>query len=445
MTVAVWTGVVLLGGIGAVLRFLVDRAVSKRVARPFPFGTLVVNLSGALLLGFFAGLALSPHVALLAGTAFVGSYTTFSTWMLETQRLGEERQVVSAFANIAVSVVLGLAAAWLGQCDRSRAVTDYLKLTAYFDERLRHGDRFLSDALLDLYGDNAVATSVVLRGIASFGPHHVLRSDQSLSLSEDSPIAVAAVDTADKMAGLADQVSAMVSRGLVTLERAHLGGSAPPPDAAKLTVYVGRQDRADGRPAYRAVCEVLHRHGFAGASVFLGVDGTARGQRKTGPLLQPQHGRAGDDHRGRNRRAGCRRAPRTRNAVARAAFHDRASTAVQTRRRSCWPVRRPCRPPMTAGAPLWQKLMVYTSEAELHDGTPIHRAIVRRLFESRAASGATVLRGIWGFHGDHEPHGDKLDSAGPPGAGDHDRRRRPRRGSRRASTSSTSSPASTGW
>jgi CrcB protein len=54
-------------------------------------------------------------VALLAGTGFVGSYTTFSTWMLETQRLAEERQVVAAFANIAVSVVLGLAAAWLGQ------------------------------------------------------------------------------------------------------------------------------------------------------------------------------------------------------------------------------------------------------------------------------------------------------------------------------------------
>jgi fluoride exporter len=115
MTVAIWAGVVLIGGVGAVLRFLVDRTVTKRVGRPFPFGTLVVNLSGATLLGFFAGLALSPHVALLAGTAFVGSYTTFSTWMLETQRLSEERQVVSAFANIAVSVVLGLAAAWLGQ------------------------------------------------------------------------------------------------------------------------------------------------------------------------------------------------------------------------------------------------------------------------------------------------------------------------------------------
>jgi fluoride exporter len=114
MTAAVWTGVLLLGGVGAVLRFLIDRAVSRRAARPFPFGTLVVNVSGALLLGFLAGLALRPHLALLVGTAFVGSYTTFSTWMLETQRLGEERQVWPAVANIVVSVVLGLAAAWLG-------------------------------------------------------------------------------------------------------------------------------------------------------------------------------------------------------------------------------------------------------------------------------------------------------------------------------------------
>jgi PII-like signaling protein len=60
------------------------------------------------------------------------------------------------------------------------------------------------------------------------------------------------------------------------------------------------------------------------------------------------------------------------------------------------------------GRPLWQKLMVYTSEATLHDGVPIHRAIVQRLFDTDAARGATVLRGIWGFHGDHKPHGDKL-------------------------------------
>lgn len=114
-TVLVWLGVMVIGGVGSVARFLVDRSVARRVGRGFPFGTLTVNITGAALLGFLATLTLPKDVALLAGTAFVGAYTTFSTWMLETQRLSEERQLLAAFANIAVSVVLGLAAAVLGQ------------------------------------------------------------------------------------------------------------------------------------------------------------------------------------------------------------------------------------------------------------------------------------------------------------------------------------------
>lgn len=114
-TALVWVGVALIGGVGSVLRFVVDRAVARRASRPFPFGTLAVNISGAALLGFLGGLALNREAALLAGTAFVGAYTTFSTWMLETQRLGEERQLRSALANIVVSVAFGLAAAFVGQ------------------------------------------------------------------------------------------------------------------------------------------------------------------------------------------------------------------------------------------------------------------------------------------------------------------------------------------
>lgn len=110
-----WVGVLIAGGVGAVLRFLVDGAVARRAARSFPFGTLAVNVSGAAVLGLIGGLALSRYATLLAGTAFVGSYTTFSTWMLETQRLGEERQVWPALGNIVVSLGLGIAAALLGQ------------------------------------------------------------------------------------------------------------------------------------------------------------------------------------------------------------------------------------------------------------------------------------------------------------------------------------------
>lgn len=115
MNVAIWAGVMLIGGLGSVARFMVDRAVARRAARSFPFGTLTVNVTGAVLLGFITGLALSHNLALLVGTAFVGAYTTFSTWMLETQRLTEERQVVPAVANIVVSVVLGVGAAAAGQ------------------------------------------------------------------------------------------------------------------------------------------------------------------------------------------------------------------------------------------------------------------------------------------------------------------------------------------
>ena len=86
--VFVWSGVALVGGIGSVLRLVIDRAVARRVARAFPFGTLAVNISGAFQLGFLGGLALSRDAALVAGTGFVGAYTTFSTWMLETHRLG---------------------------------------------------------------------------------------------------------------------------------------------------------------------------------------------------------------------------------------------------------------------------------------------------------------------------------------------------------------------
>ncbi|OBF60513.1 camphor resistance protein CrcB [Mycobacterium sp. 852002-51971_SCH5477799-a] len=114
-TALVWVGVVLIGGVGSVLRFVIDRTVARRVSRPFPFGTLAVNISGAALLGFLGGLALNREAALLAGTAFVGAYTTFSTWMLEAQRLGEERRLRAALANIVVSVLLGEAAAFIGQ------------------------------------------------------------------------------------------------------------------------------------------------------------------------------------------------------------------------------------------------------------------------------------------------------------------------------------------
>jgi CrcB protein len=115
VSVLVWAGVVLIGGAGSVLRFLADGVVASAGGRGFPLGSLAVNVSGSVILGLITGLTLGHDQALLAGTAAVGSYTTFSTWMLETQRLAEEREHGRAAVNVIASLVLGVAAAALGR------------------------------------------------------------------------------------------------------------------------------------------------------------------------------------------------------------------------------------------------------------------------------------------------------------------------------------------
>jgi fluoride exporter len=110
-----WVGVALLGSVGALARFLLDRAISSRSRSQFPSGTLVVNASGALVLGALTGASVSGSALVLSGAATIGSYTTFSTWMLETHRLGEDGEHHQALANLAVSIGVGLAAVVLGR------------------------------------------------------------------------------------------------------------------------------------------------------------------------------------------------------------------------------------------------------------------------------------------------------------------------------------------
>jgi fluoride exporter len=110
-----WIAVAALGGAGSIARFLLDGAVSARAGGAFPLGTLAVNASGALVLGLLNGIALSGEALILAGSATIGSYTTFSTWMLETHRLGEDGQLLAGALNVLVSVIVGIGAAWLGR------------------------------------------------------------------------------------------------------------------------------------------------------------------------------------------------------------------------------------------------------------------------------------------------------------------------------------------
>jgi CrcB protein len=115
VSAAAWIAVAALGGIGSLARFLLDDFVSVRSGGAFPFGRLAVNASGAFLLGLLNGLALSGTALTLAGSATIGSYTTFSTWMFETHRLGEDGRVLAGLANLVVSASFGIGAALLGR------------------------------------------------------------------------------------------------------------------------------------------------------------------------------------------------------------------------------------------------------------------------------------------------------------------------------------------
>jgi CrcB protein len=114
MSFATAVALALLGGGGAVARFLLDGAIASRFGGGFPFGTLAVNLSGALLLGVLAGAVSDDEATRLLGTGFLGAYTTFSTWAFESHRLAEEGEAPLGALNFAVSLVLGIAAAWIG-------------------------------------------------------------------------------------------------------------------------------------------------------------------------------------------------------------------------------------------------------------------------------------------------------------------------------------------
>jgi CrcB protein len=109
-----WLGVAVFGAAGAVARYRVDSAVSARLPGDFPVGTLVVNLTGSFALGVLVGASVADRVAFLLGTGFMGGYTTFSTWMVESERLGEVGNVVLLLRNLWLSMLAGLAVAAMG-------------------------------------------------------------------------------------------------------------------------------------------------------------------------------------------------------------------------------------------------------------------------------------------------------------------------------------------
>ena len=115
MSAGTWLGVAVLGGFGAVLRHVVDAAVAARVRHTLPLGIFVVNVSGALGLGLLVGSGAGPDAVRIVGAGLLGSYTTFSTWMLQVEVLRRGGRTHLAVTYVVASVLLGLAAVALGR------------------------------------------------------------------------------------------------------------------------------------------------------------------------------------------------------------------------------------------------------------------------------------------------------------------------------------------
>ena len=254
---------------------------------------------------------------------------------------------------------------------------------------------------------------MLLRGIEGFGIKHRLQSERLLTLSEDLPILALAVDRPERIEAALGDVREVSGHGLITLERARSVGAAereprslPGGETVKLTLFVGRQERAGGQPAHVAAVACLHRHGLGGASVLLGLDGTLHGARRRARLLAP-NGQVpmmiisvGEE------RALARALPELRTLLERPPM---LLERVRVCKRDGVLLAEPHQPPIAAGPGLayWQKLVVYTSEDVRHGGAPLYSALVRRL-RREGAAGATALRGCWGYHGDHAPHGERF-------------------------------------
>jgi CrcB protein len=114
MSVLAWIGVAAFGATGAYARFALAASVTSRRPGEFPWGTFVVNMTGGFALGVLTGAGVTGDALFVLGTGFMGGYTTFSTWMVEAQRLGEDAEIALAVAYLLGSMLAGLAATGAG-------------------------------------------------------------------------------------------------------------------------------------------------------------------------------------------------------------------------------------------------------------------------------------------------------------------------------------------
>jgi PII-like signaling protein len=274
------------------------------------------------------------------------------------------------------------------------SVSDGLRLSVYMGERDHVAGRLACEALLRAWARAGVRAGVLLRGVEGFGLRHRLHTEQLLTLSEDLPVVAVAFDERGRIEALVEPTLALMRHGLTTLEPTSLLGIDDAGEELELTLLGYR-----GGPYVEAV-DALRRAGLAGARALLGVDGVVGGERLRARFLT------------RNTRvpvlvSGVGAAVAIARVLASPplGFVPLALAPVRICKRDGVLLARPPAPP--AGTTCWQQLVVQTGERDVHERQPIHGALVRRL-RREGAAGATALRALWGYGGEHPPHGERM-------------------------------------
>jgi PII-like signaling protein len=268
---------------------------------------------------------------------------------------------------------------------------ELLQMRFHFGERDRDGDGPLEAAVMAACARRGVEAAALLRGVEGFGAKHSLRTERLLSLSEDAPLVAVAVGETEVVEGLMDEVGAMATTGTATASAVEVAALVvASAERVKATVWGPRS--GNGSPHLGAVA-AFRRCGADAATVLLGVDGVLGGERRRARFL-----------------AGNQEVPamtvavgeRARIETALAELGGDASLVtvegVELSSRIA---------ELSLHTPPAIRVTLVTSEIAKSGAHPRYLRFIHALREEGAA-GATALRGVWGFRGGREPHGDRV-------------------------------------
>lgn len=265
-------------------------------------------------------------------------------------------------------------------------MSDLTQMRFHFGERDRDGDGPLEAAVMDACARQGVRAAALMRGAEGFGGKHRLRTDRLLSLSEDTPLVALAVGDEGTIERLAEEVRELAGEGLMVLEAATTGA---PEDLVKVSIWGPRTGPTS--PHLEAVT-ALRRHGAESATVLLGLDGVLDGERRRARFV-----------------AGNRGVPAVTVGVGRGAAIDAAVAEVDGAAHlvTVEPVVTDRRIATVSHHADATRVVLVTSEVASRGSHPVYVEFIHQL-RREGAAGATALRGVWGFRGKEEPHGDRV-------------------------------------